>query len=48
MLDTRPASDAFAAPPVIRREDYQAPDWLVPAIELDFDLDPARTIVGPG
>ncbi|WP_300973589.1 aminopeptidase N [Sphingomonas sp. LHG3406-1] len=45
MLDVRPALDAAAAPPVIRREDYQAPDWLVPEIALDFDLDPARTVV---
>jgi aminopeptidase N len=44
MLDIRPVLDT-AAPPVIRREDYRAPDWLVPAIELDFELDPARTIV---
>ena len=35
----------LAAPPVIRREDYQAPDWLVPEVELAFALDPARTVV---
>ncbi len=29
----------------IRREDYQAPDWLVPELRLDFDLDPERTRV---
>lgn len=34
-----------AAPTVIRRVDYRPPDWLVPDIDLDFDLDPARTIV---
>ncbi|WP_426265800.1 aminopeptidase N [Sphingomonas sp. LHG3443-2] len=46
MLDIRASMDAPAAtPPVIRREDYQAPDWLVPAIELSFALDPARTVV---
>ena len=28
-----------------RREDYRAPDWLVPEIRLDFDLDPERTRV---
>ncbi|MEO5611220.1 MAG: M1 family aminopeptidase, partial [Sphingomicrobium sp.] len=28
-----------------RREDYQAPDWLVPEIHLDFALDPAATRV---
>ncbi|MEY4239679.1 MAG: aminopeptidase [Pseudomonadota bacterium] len=27
-----------AAPPVIRREDYQPPAWLVPEIALDFAL----------
>jgi aminopeptidase N len=34
-----------AAPAVIRRQDYRPPDWLIPDIALDFDLDPARTIV---
>ncbi|MEC3912867.1 aminopeptidase N [Sphingobium sp. CR2-8] len=34
-----------AAPAVIRRMDYRPPDWLVPDIALDFDLDPARTLV---
>ena len=34
-----------AAPTIIRRSDYRPPDWLVPAIALDFDLDPALTIV---
>ena len=29
----------------IRREDYRPPDWLVPAIALDFTLDPAATRV---
>ncbi|RST29940.1 aminopeptidase N [Sphingomonas ginkgonis] len=41
--------DARTAPPVvpqeIRREDYRAPDWLVPAIELDFDLAAEKTLV---
>ncbi len=41
MLDAQTA----APPPVIRREDYSPPDWLVPDIELDFRLDPARTTV---
>jgi aminopeptidase N len=36
----------FSAPPLpIRREDYRPPDWLVPEIALDFDLDPAGTVV---
>ena len=42
MLD---AQSATAAPPVIRREEYRAPDWLVPKVELDFALDPAATRV---
>ncbi|MET0371979.1 MAG: aminopeptidase N [Sphingobium sp.] len=32
-------------PAVIRRSDYRPPDWLVPDIALDFDLDPALTRV---
>jgi len=36
---------AAAAPQAIRREDYRQPDWLVPEIGLDFDLDPAATRV---
>jgi aminopeptidase N len=40
------ALEALAATPhVTRREDYRAPDWLVPQIALDFDLDPAKTRV---
>jgi aminopeptidase N len=43
MLD---AQIATAAPPAtIRREDYRPPEWLVPELALDFDLDPARTMV---
>ena len=43
MLD---AQNAVAAPPAtFRREDYRPPDWLVPEISLDFELDPERTIV---
>ena len=30
---------------VTRREDYRPPDWLVPEIALDFDLDAASTRV---
>lgn len=36
-------STAAAAPAIIRRSDYRPPDWLVPDITLDFDLDPAAT-----
>jgi aminopeptidase N len=42
MLD---AQNAAATPAIIRREDYSPPDWLVPDIALDFDLDPAKTRV---
>jgi aminopeptidase N len=38
MLD---ALNAPAAPHSIHRSDYQPPDWLVPALALDFDLAPA-------
>ncbi|NNM76031.1 aminopeptidase N [Sphingomonas sp. ID1715] len=34
-----------AAPQVIRREDYRPPDWRVAEIALEFELDPAQTIV---
>lgn len=42
-----PAAEAPVSPrhTTIRREDYRPPDWLVPAIHLDFDLDPAETRV---
>jgi aminopeptidase N len=36
---------AAGAPTIIRRSDYRPPDWLVPTIALDFDLDPALTRV---
>ncbi|MCW3837191.1 aminopeptidase N [Sphingomonas canadensis] len=39
------AQNAAAAPRVTRREDYREPDWLVPEIALDFELDPAATRV---
>jgi aminopeptidase N len=42
MLD---ALNAPATPKSIHRSDYQPPDWLVPAIALDFALDPAQTFV---
>jgi aminopeptidase N len=42
MLDVQTAT---AHPEVTRREDYQAPDWLVPEIALDFDLSPEGTRV---
>ena len=42
MLD---AQHALATPAVIRREEYQPPAWLVPKVELDFDLAADRTRV---
>ncbi|HEX5258242.1 MAG TPA: M1 family aminopeptidase, partial [Sphingomicrobium sp.] len=55
MLDVRTttlpdATTAPEAPPspthvTIRREDYRPPDWLVPELSLDFDLDTERTRV---
>jgi aminopeptidase N len=42
MLD---AQNALATPAVIRRADYQPPEWLVPSIALEFQLDSQRTIV---
>ena len=50
MLDIRSLPDTLdaapaAASPVIRREDYRVPDWLVPEVELAFALDPERTVV---
>ncbi len=32
-------------PTVVRLADYAAPDWLVPHVALEFDLDAARTVV---
>ena len=40
--------DAHSTPQVpqaVRLADYRPPDWLVPAVRLDFDLDAARTVV---
>jgi aminopeptidase N len=42
MLD---ALNAPTLPPTIKREDYRAPDWLVPKIALDFTLAAERTLV---
>ena len=42
MLDIQSAA---ANPPVIRREDYRKPDWLLPDVFLDYALDPATTRV---
>jgi len=47
MLDIQSTTAAAPSitPSIIRREDYRPPDWLVPDIALDFDLDAARTCV---
>jgi aminopeptidase N len=42
MLD---AQNAVAAPAAIRREDYRPPDWLVPEVSLEIELDAERTAV---
>ncbi|NYT42515.1 aminopeptidase N [Sphingomonas sp. R-74633] len=42
MADARTAPQT---PHITRREDYRAPDWMVPEIALDFDLDPTATRV---
>ncbi len=53
MFDVRTLPDAKVAPEAppspthvtIRREDYRPPDWLVPEIQLKFDLGIERTVV---
>ncbi len=47
VTDAQTAPEAPPSPThtAIRREDYRPPDWLVPEIRLDFDLDPERTRV---
>ncbi len=42
MLDVQSAA---ANPPVIRREEYRKPDWLMPDVHLAFSLDPKLTRV---
>ena len=43
MLDVQTSAAPITEPHIIRREDYTPPDWLVPDVALDFDLDPAAT-----
>jgi aminopeptidase N len=47
MADVRTNPEAPSPPEhvAIRREDYRPPDWLVPQIALEFDLDAERTRV---
>jgi len=44
MADSQ-ATQTPAPPPVIHRADYRPPDWLVPHIDLTFDLAAAETRV---
>ena len=43
--DAQTAPEAPLSPEhvAVRREDYRPPDWLVPEIRLEFDLDPGKT-----
>jgi aminopeptidase N len=47
LTDAQTITEAPPSPThvAIHREDYQPPDWLVPEIRLDFNLDAARTRV---
>ncbi|VAW02441.1 Membrane alanine aminopeptidase N [hydrothermal vent metagenome] len=47
MLDIQKTGTAFpaASPATIHREDYRPPSWLVPEVELDFQLDLERTVI---
>ena len=47
MADVQVSAEAPQKPQhvEIRREEYRPPDWLVPEIELSFDLDPEMTRV---
>ncbi|WP_425464298.1 aminopeptidase N [Novosphingobium umbonatum] len=44
-MDAQNSPAAPASPTVIRREDYQPPVWLVPEVELDFQLGLEETRV---
>ena len=47
MADTRMTPEAPTAPKhvAIFRKDYRPPDWLIPTVALELDLDAARTRV---
>ena len=45
MMHDEPLADLPAPPPVIRREDYAAPEWQVPEVALDFALGLEETLV---
>jgi len=44
-MDIATSPETAAAPPVIRREDYRPPAWLVPQVALDFALGLEETRV---
>src|SRR4051812_47991290 len=46
-MDARLNPETPASPEHVAtfRKDYRPPDWLVPSIELDIDLDPTHTVV---
>ncbi len=39
------AQNSPTTPQVTRREDYKPPEWLVPDVALEFELDAERTLV---
>ena len=39
-LEAEAEAKAPATHDAVRREDYRPPDWLVPDVTLEFDLDP--------
>lgn len=47
MTDIQPLAETpgVATPAVIYREDYRAPDWLIPETHMDFDLGLSETRV---
>ena len=47
MSDVLDQAEAPTAPEhvTVHRKDYRPPDWLVPDVALEFDLDPERTRV---
>lgn len=47
MLDIQKTDAAIPAddPATIRREDYRPPDWFIPEVGLDFQLDLERTVI---
>ena len=44
-VSTQPEAPAAPEHVAIYRKDYRPPDWLVPEVALDLELDPERTRV---